>query len=192
MVMKPVLALPDFTKPSSIEMDARDTSIGAVLVQGSHPVAFFSKALGVHNKKQSGKEFLTVMMVVDKWCTYLQTAPFMILIDRKCLGNWQLVTKLQRTAMSNLLGLPFTFQYKHDVENGSDNALSHVGNLLLVDTLLVWQPGWRQEVTNSYETDVSASFCQLTLCSPKKQHCSASFASTGVYGSAATSHCMLS
>ena len=75
MVTTAVLVLPDFIKPSSIEMDARDTGIGAVLVQGSHPVAFFSKALGVHNKKHSGKEFLTVMMAVDKWCTDLQTAP---------------------------------------------------------------------------------------------------------------------
>lgn len=84
------------------------------------------------------------------------------------------MTNLQRTAMSNLVGLRFTFQYKRDIENGAANALSHACNILFVDALMVWQPGCMQGITNSYETDAFASFCQ------------ASFASTGVYGLDAT------
>jgi hypothetical protein len=68
MVNTPVLALPNFSRPFSIETDACDTGIGAVLVQDGHPIAYFSKALGVRNQKLSTyeKEFLAVMMAVDK------------------------------------------------------------------------------------------------------------------------------
>jgi hypothetical protein len=49
MVSTPVLALPNFEQPFSVETDACDTGIGAVLTQGNHPVAYLSKSLGVNN-----------------------------------------------------------------------------------------------------------------------------------------------
>jgi hypothetical protein len=99
MVNTPVLSLPNFDKPFSIETDACATGIGAVLVQEGHPVAYFSKALGIRNQQLSTyeKEFLAVMMAVDKWRAYLQRGPFVILIDHKSLcnlGDQQLDTDL--------------------------------------------------------------------------------------------------
>jgi hypothetical protein len=100
MVNTPVLALPNFNKLFAIETDACDTGIGA----------FFSKALGVRNQQLSTyeKEFLVVMMAVDKWRSYLQRGPFVILTDHKSLcnlGDQQLDTDLQRRAMAKLVGL---------------------------------------------------------------------------------------
>jgi hypothetical protein len=48
-----------------------------------------SKALGHLNQMLSiyEKEFLAVIMVVDKWRQYLQRGPFITLIDHKILTN---------------------------------------------------------------------------------------------------------
>lgn len=85
MVSTHVLALPDFDRPFSIETDACDSGVGAVLVQDGHLVAYMSKALGVMNQKLSTyeKEFLAVMMAVDKWHAYLQRGPFTIVLQSR-------------------------------------------------------------------------------------------------------------
>lgn len=176
MVNTPVLALPNFDRPFAIETDACDTGIGAVLVQDGHPVAYFSKALGIRNQQLSTyeKEFLAVMMAVDKWRAYLQRGPFLILTDHKSLcnlGDQQLDTDLQRRAMSKLVGLQFRFQYKKGIDNGAADALSRVGHLLSANALSICQPRWIQEVANSYETDAKAQelLAQLALRSPNEQ-----------------------
>lgn len=173
MVNTHVLALPNFDRPFTIETDACDTGIGAVLVQDGHPVAYFSKALGIRNQQLSTyeKEFLAVMMAVDKWRAYLQRGPFVILTDHKSLcnlGDQQLDTDLQRKAMSKLVGLQFRFQYKKGVDNGAADALSRVGHLLSANALSICQPRWIQEVANSYETDSKAQelLAKLALSSP--------------------------
>jgi hypothetical protein len=73
MMSTPVLALLDFTKAFSIETDACNTGIGTVLMQDKHPVAYLSKVLGVNNCKLSvyEKEFLAVMLAIDRWRPYL-------------------------------------------------------------------------------------------------------------------------
>lgn len=49
MSTTPVLAPPDFNKQFTIETDASDKGIGAVLLQEGHPIAYISKALGPKN-----------------------------------------------------------------------------------------------------------------------------------------------
>jgi hypothetical protein len=165
----PVLALPDFFQPFVIETDACDTGVGAVLMQHGHPIAYMSKALGIMNRKLSvyEKEFMAVMLAVDKWRQYLQRGPFLILTDHKSLCNLSdqhLTTDLQRKAMAKLVGLQFQFRYKKGTDNGTADSLSRVGHLMDIS---ICRPDWLPEVINSYITDPDMTVLQhLAVQSP--------------------------
>jgi hypothetical protein len=85
----PVLALPDFSKKFTIETDACDRGIGAVLMQEGHPLAFLSKALGPKQRVLSTyeKACLAILLAVEKWRSYLQHSEFLIKTDQQSLVN---------------------------------------------------------------------------------------------------------
>jgi hypothetical protein len=61
------------------------------LSQEGHPIAYFSKGSSATNQKLSTyeKEFLAVMMTVDKWRSYLHRNAFQIKIDHQSLTHLQ-------------------------------------------------------------------------------------------------------
>ena len=63
-----VLAMPDFSKPFTIESDACDNGLGAILLQDEHPIAFTSKSLSGKNLAASTyeKEMMAILHVVQK------------------------------------------------------------------------------------------------------------------------------
>jgi hypothetical protein len=69
----PILALPNFDKPFTIEIDASSKGIVAVLLQDNHPLSYVSKALGVKNQGLSTyeKEYLAILLAVEKCHQYL-------------------------------------------------------------------------------------------------------------------------
>ncbi|GJS92255.1 V-type proton ATPase subunit A3 [Tanacetum coccineum] len=83
MQKAPVLALPDFTKPFEVETDASGVGIGAVLQQNGHPIAYMSKTLSLKHQSLSTyeKEFLEVLLALDKWRGYLLDRHFIIKTD---------------------------------------------------------------------------------------------------------------
>jgi hypothetical protein len=87
LVTAPVLALPNFSKVFILETDASDKGIGVELMQGGHPIAYLSKALGPKAQAMSTyeKECMALLLAVSKWKPYLQHHQFTILTDHKSL-----------------------------------------------------------------------------------------------------------
>ena len=124
----PVLALPDFSRPFSVETDASGAGIGAVLTQGGHPIAFLSKALGPRSQGLSTyeKEYMAILIVVNQWCPYLQLGEFITFTYQKSLihlGDQRLHTAWQQKVFTKLLGLQYRIVYKPGTDNRVADAL---------------------------------------------------------------------
>uniref|UniRef100_A0A453D8R9 Reverse transcriptase RNase H-like domain-containing protein n=1 Tax=Aegilops tauschii subsp. strangulata TaxID=200361 RepID=A0A453D8R9_AEGTS len=138
-----------------------------------HPVAYYSKALGVASQKTSiyEKEFLAIMMAVDRWRSYLSGAPFVIKTDHQSLchlGDQNLTSDLQRKAMTKLVGLQFSIQYKKEVKNTAADALSRVAHLFVPQAVSTSKPVWIQEILNSYTVDPNAQLMLQKLAVDSK------------------------
>jgi len=122
----PALAVPDFSKQFVLETDASDLGIEAVLMQDQHPVAYLSKALGPRNQALSmyEKECMAILLVIEKWRSYLQHQPFVIRTDHRSLQHLtEQRSKLQQKALIKLMDLQYTIQYKRGVTNATADAL---------------------------------------------------------------------
>jgi hypothetical protein len=83
----PVLALPDFTLPFVLECDASDEGIGAVLMQGGHPIIFESRKFSQPERLYSiyDKEMLAIMHALTKFRQYLMGSKFVVKTDHNSL-----------------------------------------------------------------------------------------------------------
>jgi hypothetical protein len=146
MCSTPVLALRDFAKQFTIETDACAFGVGAVLSQEGHPIAYYSKSLGVSNQRLSiyEKEFLAIIMALDKWRPYLVRGPFVIKTDHRSLchlDDQSLTSELQKKAVTKLIGLQYSFQYKRGVDNRAADALSRRNPQSELHAISCVQPG---------------------------------------------------
>ena len=87
MCTTPILAMPYFSKPFTIESDACDNGLGVFLVQYEHPMEFTGKSLPEKNLSTStyDKEMMTILHAVQKWSLYLLGNHFRIQIDHQSL-----------------------------------------------------------------------------------------------------------
>lgn len=158
-----VLAVPDFSETFYIETDASNRGVGAVLLQKGHPLAFISKPLGPKTQGLSTyeKEYLAILIAVDQWRQYLQSAEFVIATDQKSLtylNEQRLNTPWQQKVFVKLLGLQYRIEYKKGVENAAADALSrrnHDAPQILA--MSVASPKWITDVLQSYIDDPVAS-----------------------------------
>ena len=131
MTQTPVLANPNFLLPFTLEIDASGTAMGAVLLQESHPIAYYSKVLCPRLQRASAyvRELHAITSAVRKWRHYLLGNSFIILTDHKSLKDLMsqtIQTPELQTYLSKLLGFDYSIKYKPGPANVVADALSRI------------------------------------------------------------------
>lgn len=124
-----MLAIPNFTIPFVIEVDASAQGVGAVLTQNKHPIAYFSKALGPHGQAKSiyEKELMAIVLAVQKWRHYLIGRHFVVWTDQRSLRfilEQREIGTDYRKWVSKLLGNDFEVRFKPGITNKAIDAFS--------------------------------------------------------------------
>ena len=156
LVSAPVLALPQFQQPFTLETDASDHGVGAILMQNGHPIAFLSQSLCPRNAALSTyeKECLAILMAVDKWRPYLQAKPFVIKTDHKSLlhlTEQKIHTKIQQKALLKLMDLDYSIQYKKGIHNTAADSLSRKPSSVMAVSMCT--PTWIEQLKAGYDQD---------------------------------------
>jgi hypothetical protein len=101
----PVLAMPDPTKPFTVEANASKWAIGAVLKQRNlngdwHPYGFISKTFDQiqRNYDVGDRELLGIITILEMWRHYLLGSPHKVTVlsDHKNLTYFKTPQKLNR------------------------------------------------------------------------------------------------
>lgn len=130
-------------------------------MQGGHPIAYLSKALGVKTQALSTyeKECLALIMAITKWKPYLQHKEFTILTDQKSLihlGEQKIHQGMQQKAFIKLLGLQYKLVYKKGLENKAADALSRHSTSDQLLAISVSTPKWLEIIIEGYQQDPDA------------------------------------
>lgn len=152
----PTLALLDFSQHFDIETDASGSGIGAVLLQNSQPIAFFSQALPTNSKYTSTyeREFLALVRAVTKWKHYLLFQKFFVYTDHfslKFLNQQKDIPIHYHKWMSKLIGFDFEVRYKLGTRNVVADALSRSQEAVQVAINMLMTSHWKDRITIDQE-----------------------------------------
>ncbi|KAJ0958356.1 putative nucleotidyltransferase, Ribonuclease H [Helianthus annuus] len=167
MVSLVTLTLPNFSKPFDVTTDASNVAVGAVLSQGDHPIAFFSKKMCPRMQVASAyvRELYAITEAVKKWRQYLLGRKFNIFTDQRSLKHLlsQVVqTPEQYRWATKLLGFDFEIFYKPGKENKVADALSRMHGPSLFAVSLS-SPVWIEQLTTYYRTESGKKLAEKLL-----------------------------
>ena len=93
--------LPDFNKVFTVEIDASNLAIGAVLSQEGKTYAFFSETLNEAKRKYStyDLELYAMVQALKKWRHYLIPKDFLVYTDNHALS---FLNSQKKLSVSNL------------------------------------------------------------------------------------------
>jgi hypothetical protein len=103
--------------------------LGAVLLQGQHPVSFFSRSVAPRHRSLAAyeRELIGLILTVRHWRSYLWGWRFLVRIDHfnlKFLLDQRLATIPQHHWVGKLLDFNFSVEYKAGRTNTVADALS--------------------------------------------------------------------
>ncbi|XP_049349488.1 uncharacterized protein LOC125814082 [Solanum verrucosum] len=137
----PLLQLPDFSKSFEVECDASGKGIGAVLMQDSKPIAYFSEKLSgaTLNYSTYDKELYALVRALATWQHYLWPREFVVKTDHESLKYLKSQGKLSRRHakwVEFIETFPYVIAYKQGKENVVADALSRRYKFNLQDEFL--------------------------------------------------------
>uniref|UniRef100_A0A803JPC4 ribonuclease H n=1 Tax=Xenopus tropicalis TaxID=8364 RepID=A0A803JPC4_XENTR len=135
----PILCHPDPSLPFTLEVDASESAVGAILsqrvglIEELHPVAFFSRKLNKseQNYDVADRELLAIKLALEEWRYLLEGArfPILILTDHRNLEYLRSAKRLRpRQARWALFFMRFNFHitYRPGAKNVKPDALSRM------------------------------------------------------------------
>ena len=156
----PVLALPNFQLPFTVETDASGVGMGVVLSQQGHPIAFFSKPFTPKLLRASTyvRELFAITTAVKKWRQYLLGQRFTILTDHRSLK--ELLTQVIQTPeqhlyLARLMGFDYQIKYRSGANNQAADALSRLPEQTTSTCMILSTPCYNflSEIHHQLETN---------------------------------------
>lgn len=127
----PILIYPDFNKKFTLQTDASNYALGAVLSQDGHPVSYASRTLNGSEQNYSTieKELLAIVWATKHFRPYLFGRKFLIETDHRPLA-WLFSIKEPNSKLVRwrlrLQEYDYEIKYKKGVLNGNADALSRI------------------------------------------------------------------
>lgn len=168
MVSPHVLQLPDFTKLFVVESDAAGHGVGAVLLQDSHPIAYYSKELKGKLQFLSAydKEMIAIVNAIRRWRQYLLGVKFVIKTDHKPLKfllDQRVGTEAQDWWVYKLHQYQYTVEYKMGTDNIVADALFRQFEINSLYTVAMVQGTWWTDVQKMVANDAFFKELEISL-----------------------------
>jgi len=164
----PVLALPDPSQPFDVICDASINGVGGVLMQGNHPIAYYSRKFSrtERNYSTGEQELYAVFLTLKEWRCYLEGTKIRLITDHcplTYLKTQQQLSRKQARWVTFFEQFDYTWVYKPGRTNVADPLSRHptFAALIAEGQEVPDPPSVMQEILEAYETD--ALFADTTF-----------------------------